>query len=187
MDVLLEIDRQVFLFINHLPHTPFFVSLMLFFSVTGMTTAIWFVLGLVLVLLEKKKDLKSVIFILCPLLLSLALSHVLANLTLKPLIGRLRPNFVLPQTLLLGPPLSGFSFPSGHATYSFAAASVLGKKRRGLKVFFYLLAALIAFSRIYIGVHYPLDVLVGAVLGVLIGKVSVFVDEKINKVTSSTD
>lgn len=172
METLLEIDRQLFLLINHLPHHPFLMSLMLFFSKIGEVAAVWFVLGLLLAFLKKKKDLKSTASFLYPLLLSLALSHILANLTLKPLTARLRPNFALPQTFLLGPAESDFSFPSGHATSSFAAACVLAKKKRGWRWGFYLLAVLISLSRIYLGVHYPLDVLGGVVLGVLIGKLS---------------
>jgi membrane-associated phospholipid phosphatase len=61
------------------------------------------------------------------------------------------------------------SFPSGHATIAFAAATVLaGLVPRG-RVAFYVLAAAIAWSRVYVGVHYPLDVLAGAVLGTALG------------------
>jgi undecaprenyl-diphosphatase len=58
------------------------------------------------------------------------------------------------------------SFPSGHATVAFASATVLALAVPRLRVPLYVLAALIAFSRVYVGVHYPFDVLAGAVLGV---------------------
>ena len=58
------------------------------------------------------------------------------------------------------------SFPSGHATVAFACATVLALAVPRLRVPFFVLAALIAFSRVYVGVHYPFDVLAGAVLGV---------------------
>jgi undecaprenyl-diphosphatase len=58
------------------------------------------------------------------------------------------------------------SFPSGHATVAFACATVLALAVPRLRVPFFALAALIAFSRVYVGVHYPFDVLAGAVLGV---------------------
>jgi undecaprenyl-diphosphatase len=60
------------------------------------------------------------------------------------------------------------SFPSGHATVSFACAAVLALAVPRLRAPLFLLAALIAFSRVYVGVHYPFDVVAGAVLGVLI-------------------
>ena len=61
-----------------------------------------------------------------------------------------------------------YSFPSGHAAVSFACATVLALAVPRLRVPLYALAALIAFSRVYVGVHYPFDVLAGAVLGVAI-------------------
>lgn len=177
MEFFLKTDEQVFSFINHVPHNLFLDNLMLFLTEIGSGAAIWFILALGIAFFEKKKDLKSIIVFLWPFLLSQALSSILVTFTLKPLIGRIRPNFVLPQTRLLGQPLYDFSFPSGHAGSSFAAAYVLGKKKRKLRFFLYLLAALISFSRVYLGFHYPSDVIVGAVLGMMIGKVALFVDK----------
>jgi undecaprenyl-diphosphatase len=70
----------------------------------------------------------------------------------------------VPEPLLESP--STYSFPSGHATVSFACATVLALAVPRLRVPLYVLAALIAYSRVYVGVHYPFDVLAGAVLGV---------------------
>lgn len=76
----------------------------------------------------------------------------LSNLEPEPLVD-------LPAT---------YSFPSGHATVSFACATALVLAVPRLRVPLYALAALIAVSRVYVGVHYPLDVLAGAALGVAI-------------------
>ena len=188
---IFDIEKQVFLFINNWGYqvfnnelkfiTPFLAKLMLFFSKIGSGAVVWFALGLLLAFLEKKKTLKSVVVFLWPLLLAMALSHLSVNLILKPLIGRMRPNFTLFQTVLLGPIHDDFSFPSGHATTSFSAAYVLSKLKKPAKLFFYFLAGFISFSRIYIGVHYPSDVLVGAVLGVMIGKISILVDGRVGR------
>ena len=85
---------------------------------------------------------------------------------LKPAIERDRPpvSRPVPEPLLETP--STFSFPSGHATVSFACATVLALAVPRLRMPLYALATLIAFSRVYVGVHYPFDVLAGAVLGV---------------------
>ena len=74
----------------------------------------------------------------------------------------------VPEPLLEAP--STFSFPSGHATVSFACATLLAAAVPRLRWPFYALAALIAFSRVYVGVHYPADVLAGALLGVALAR-----------------
>lgn len=74
-----------------------------------------------------------------------------------------------PEPLVRLPPTH--SFPSGHATVSFACATVLALSVPRLRWPLFVLAALIAFSRVYVGVHYPVDVMVGAVLGVVLGVV----------------
>ena len=84
-------------------------------------------------------------------------------------MGRPRPAAALepdPEPLVDLP--ATYSFPSGHATVSFACATVLALAVPRLRVPLFVLAALISFSRVYVGVHYPLDVLAGAVLGVAI-------------------
>lgn len=83
---------------------------------------------------------------------------------LKLAIPRHRPRV---HTLVAEP--HTHSFPSGHAASSFACAVVLGAAAPRWRVPLYALAALIAFSRVYVGVHFPLDVLAGAVLGSLLG------------------
>jgi undecaprenyl-diphosphatase len=82
---------------------------------------------------------------------------------LKALIPRHRPRV---ETLV--PRLHDHSFPSGHAATSFACAVVLASFAPRWRVPLYALAVLIAFSRLYVGVHFPLDVLGGAALGVLV-------------------
>ena len=179
METFLTIDQSAFLFINNFSSNPLLGDLMLFFSKIGSGAVIWFALGLLLAFLEKKKTLKSAVVFLWPLLLAMVLSYLSADLILKPLIGRMRPNFTLFQAVLLGPIHYDFSFPSSHATTSFSAAFVLSKIKKRGKLFFYLLAVFISFSRIYIGVHYPSDVLAGMVLGVMIGKFSILIDAKL--------
>jgi undecaprenyl-diphosphatase len=83
-------------------------------------------------------------------------------------IGRRRPPLVYPEPKpLVHVPHSG-SFPSGHAATAFACATVLAWWDRRLAVPAFVMAALIAWSRVYVGVHWPLDVLGGAALGVLV-------------------
>jgi undecaprenyl-diphosphatase len=93
------------------------------------------------------------------------------SLGLRQAIGRDRPPLVYPEPkALVAVPHTG-AFPSGHASSAFACAAVLAWASPRLRVPAFVLAAAIAWSRVYVGVHWPLDVLGGAVLGVLVSTV----------------
>ncbi len=122
-------------------------------STIGSQGAIWIGIVVVAALLVRRLD----VFVL------VAAADVLADLLsfgLKAAVGRHRPTF---QPLIAVP--HGASFPSGHAATSFACATVLAWRFPRLAVPALLLAAAIAYSRVYNGVHYPLDVIAGALLG----------------------
>jgi undecaprenyl-diphosphatase len=105
------------------------------------------------------------------LLLSVLAAVVIADLSalgLRRAVGRVRPWGRYPGPLPLGHVPKDPSFPSGHTTIAFAAATVLSYYRPRWTPAFFLLAVAIGFSRVYVGVHYPLDVIAGAVLGTLI-------------------
>ena len=103
------------------------------------------------------------------LLVGLAAGALVGNLLLKPLISRARPSWPYPVPALLSRAPAGYSFPSGHALSSFAAATILALTDRKLGAFALPLACLIALSRLYLYVHFPSDVLAGAILGAVIG------------------
>jgi len=90
------------------------------------------------------------------------------SLLLRQWIGRDRPPLVYPEPKpLVHVPHTG-AFPSGHTSTAFACATVLAWSDRRLAIPAYILAALIAISRVYVGVHWPLDIIGGAVLGTLV-------------------
>ena len=92
----------------------------------------------------------------------------LASYGLRDLIGRRRPPLVYPEPKpLVHVPHSG-SFPSGHSTAAFACATVIAWRAPRFAFPAFVLAGAIAWSRVYVGVHWPLDVLGGSALGILL-------------------
>ena len=102
------------------------------------------------------------------ILLCLAIGAVIANLILKPLIARKRPCWVNEEIELLVSVPQDFSFPSGHTLHSFMVAAVIFMYDKRIGIPALILAVIIAFSRLYLYVHFPSDVLCGALLGVVI-------------------
>ena len=101
---------------------------------------------------------------------ALILGLLVCNLTLKPLVARIRPYDLQEQDFgvyinLLISRQSDFSFPSGHTIASFEAAVVLLKNSKKMGIPALIIAILVSFSRLYLYVHYPSDVLVSVVLG----------------------
>ncbi|MBP3673394.1 MAG: phosphatase PAP2 family protein [Oscillospiraceae bacterium] len=143
----------------------FLMPVITLFGEDGIFWIAWAVLMLVL-----KKHRKTGLGMAFALILGL----VVCNMTLKPLIGRIRPydfqaqNFGITIKLLVDG-LHDASFPSGHTIASFEAATVLLLNNKKMGIPAMILACLIAFSRLYLYVHYPTDVLVAIVLGIAFG------------------
>jgi undecaprenyl-diphosphatase len=97
------------------------------------------------------------------------LKLVLEKVVLKEIVYRGRPGTSVPDAILRHAPPRGPSFPSGHAIIAFALAGILAPYlSRGWRTVVYVIAVAVAFSRVYLGAHNPLDVLAGAAGGVLI-------------------
>jgi undecaprenyl-diphosphatase len=99
------------------------------------------------------------------LIITIAVSDQLSSSVIKYLLERPRPCHALQNVRLLVSCGSGFSFPSSHAVNNFAAALILAFFFPNAKWWFFGFAATVAFSRVYVGVHYPSDVVGGAVIG----------------------
>ena len=123
----------------------------------------WILLALVLLIPRKTRRMGAAMGV------ALAIGFVTGNLLLKNLVARTRPFLFDPSIELLIAPPHEFSFPSGHTLASFECAVAVFCYRRKWGVAALLFAVLIAFSRLYLQVHYPTDVLCGAILGSLIG------------------
>lgn len=182
MDKIFSFDHNLTNFLSTLvPHNIFFNDLFSFFSMKGSAILIWILVIGIVVLLEERKNpgisIRDKKFII---LFSLAFlfSFIFSDLILKNIFQRHRPfltDYRLPIQLTRPiQPIStcptDFSFPSAHAATAFAAATVLtffDKKRRW---FYYSVAILISYSRIYLGCHYFFDVVGGGLLGYIISK-----------------
>ena len=111
------------------------------------------------------------------LLASLLTGVVLGSGILKPLVARARPCWLEPVVLLVGTP-QDYSFPSGHTIASVLSAVIIGRANRKWAPFAVMTALLIAFSRLYLYVHFPSDVLAGALIGLVIGMAGSRIAEK---------
>ena len=134
--------------------------------ITHLGTAGSFWILLTAVLMCFKKTRRAAVCSAIALLGSL----ILNNMILKPLVGRVRPYEVIEGLKLIGKRATDPSFPSGHTAASIASAVALCrflKKRYSIPLL--ALALLIGFSRLYIGIHYPTDVLAGLLDGIALG------------------
>ena len=111
--------------------------------------------------------------------IALVLDLLICNGIIKPLVGRLRPFEINTGVALLIPEPSGFSFPSGHTTAAFSAAVALWFQKSRWFVPALLLACLMGFSRLYLYVHFPSDVLGGILLGIALGAMGSLAADKI--------
>ncbi len=174
MDALLSLDTSLFLFINHLPHF-FFADLMaMFLSGIGKWGAVWFVFVILLFLREEKRH--HLFFL--PFILSGGISVFLSEFLVKWIVARPRPFIEMGAIILENP--TNYSFPSTHATLAWAMAVVLASHEVRFRFLFYVLAICISLSRVYLGVHYPIDVIAGGIVGCLIGNVVLYLEKYIS-------
>ena len=161
-------------------HTPIMDTLMCGITRLGDAGMIWILLCIVLLLMPKTR--KSGIILLAGLLADL----LICNVILKPVVQRIRPFDVMTEIELLVKRPLDYSFPSGHTAASFTSVMALylaGEKK--LWKLALVLAVLIAFSRLYLYVHYPTDVLGGVIIGVVSGALGYWLVKKSEEVAGA--
>lgn len=131
------------------------------FTALGNHGELWIGLCVFLMIFKRTRKVAFVALIL------LAIEYILVDYGIKLLFARPRPFMEYPMELLIKTP-SGYSFPSGHTASSFTVAGFLFMNKVKGRWIILLLAVLMAFSRLYLFVHYPSDILAGLVLGLLI-------------------
>ncbi len=154
--VLLELDGKILIWIQEYIRNPVFTEIFRKITHLGDRGEIWILIAVILLFSEKSR--KAGITVLMALLLSLLFN----NMFLKNVIARVRPYEVVEGLIPLIPGPRDYSFPSGHTASSFAAAlSIYWNMPEKYGICAVILAGLIALSRLYLGVHYPTDVLGG--------------------------
>ena len=160
-----SVDQSLLIWIQEYLRAGPLDGVMVFFSTLGNGGMIWIALGLVLAVLPKTRKYGLLA------LASLLVCFLFNNLLLKNLVARPRPYTQLAKLVMLMPCPADHSFPSGHACSSFATAGGLlwsmGRRWNPVRLSALALAVLIALSRLYVGVHFPTDVLAGAAVGLL--------------------
>ena len=159
--------------------SPFMDRAVALFSSLNNNGEMWILLAIVLILIKKHRQAGLAVGA------GLLTDLILCNLTLKPLIGRIRPFVVNAAVELLVEPPASAAFPSGHTASSFAAVGALWAMGNPLWKPAAVVAALMAASRLYLYVHWPTDVLAGIAVGWLCGwlgaKLVQYVAEKLKK------
>ena len=155
-------------------HNPVLDKIMVvvFNDFVGAKGEIWVILGLILFLIPKTRRCGICV------LVSYLLAYFIGDGILKELIGRVRPCNADPSVPLIVKRHSSYSCPSVHSMLAFASAVSVFMSNKKSGIFTLVFAALIGFSRMYFFVHYPTDVLFGALLGTLIGLCSSLLIER---------
>jgi undecaprenyl-diphosphatase len=187
--MLLSIDADILVFLQEHVRNPILNPFFILITHLGDAGIFWILLTLVMLCFKKTR--RPALYSVGALLLSVLIN----NAILKNAVARIRPYEVIEGLKLIEPcklfgiitlsvkKATDFSFPSGHTAASFASAIAMYRymPKKWMSVSLIILAALISFSRLYIGIHYPTDVLGGFISGLLIGIVVNVVGDKIYK------
>ena len=165
MKFIQSVDDLMLMFIQNNMHNGFLDWIMPIFTSLGNLGLIWFVIAVILLFYKDYRKYGLMI------IASLILCGLIGNVVLKNLVGRLRPCDVNTSIKLLIARPTDFSFPSGHTMSSFAPAVLLMFMNKKIGAVALVLASIIAFSRLYLYVHYPSDVIAGALIGSILALV----------------
>ena len=178
MDWLLHLDGNILLWIQEHIRKEFFDPIVIFISSLGNAGWFWLVLLAVLLCIPRyrKAGMTGMVAVL--------IGFLITNVCIKNMAARIRPYEVVEGLKFIGTKPHDFSFPSGHSTCSIAASAALFAtlpKKAGIPLL--VLAILICLSRLYVGVHYPTDVLAGVLIGLFAAMASFYMMNRRNKNT----
>lgn len=160
--LLYEIDRTVFVLINQTLSNQLFDFIMPYITELDYWRIPIFLVWLALIIFGGKKGRITALLVV----IILTLSDQLSSAVIKPWVNRLRPCFALDNVRLLIDQSRSPSFPSSHAANNAAMAVLFSVRYRRYTSVFISIALIVSYSRIYVGVHYPSDVLGGIIIGI---------------------
>ena len=160
-----KFDNYILYIIENYIHNKYLDIIMPIVTFTGNAGAIWVIIAIALIADRPYRLIGNSI------ILTLIIGTIIGEGILKHIVRRVRPCNKLGGFRMLSLNLTSYSFPSGHTLSSFAAAEMLSLYFTQYRVVFMSLALLIAVSRLYLYVHYPTDVIVGFIIGVLCSKI----------------
>jgi len=178
LNAILDFDRSLFLMINNNWANPINDIIFAALTLLGSDYVIIPIVGIIIYIFDRNNFKSNFILLLSSLLIGGILIHIL-----KELVDRPRPLSDMAELIKEGKvhinvifePLNIVSFPSGHSQTVFTAATVLGYTYRKYIYVFFLIAFLSGISRIYVGAHYPLDVLAGGIIGAAVSMAVLFI------------
>lgn len=174
-EVIQRFDEQALVWIaEHVRCAPLDL-LMKPYTLMGNVGMLFIVLGVLMLCFKQTR--KAGFSALCAMLIGL----VVVNFTIKPLVSRPRPWLTIESFINLVPEHDPNSFPSGHtnAAFAFALAVCISAPKKWMKVSAVCAAVLMGLSRLYVGVHFPSDVIVGAAIGSLCGLAGAWVVKRV--------
>lgn len=165
MEIIQNIDNNILMFIQNNIKCTFLDFIMPIITSLGNGGTVWICVAIFMLCSKKYKKYGFILGV------TLACGYIFGDLIIKPIVQRVRP-FNVNETIqiLIARPLS-YSFPSGHSLNSFSSATIIFKAKKKWGIAAFTLASLIAFSRMYLYVHYPSDVLSGIIIGICIALV----------------
>ncbi len=176
MDIFYSIDLSIFYFFNHTISTGFLDR---FFSIITNVQN-WYIAYIILIGILFFKGGRIGKLAAVGIIFLIIVTDQTGYRLLKEFFQRARPCIVLPDALLPTGCTGAYSFPSNHALNNFAAAAFFTKLFSGYKTVLFVTASLVAISRVYLGLHYPSDIIAGAAIGMVFGYIFAFAILKIN-------
>lgn len=170
-------DFPVLYFIREHFSNPILDFLMPILSFITEGGVIWFIIALILIFVPRFKAKYRACGIM--MIIAMAAVFISSELVLKNIVCRVRPCYIDTSVELIVNSPGGYSFPSSHSCSSFAAATVIFLNNKRVGLFALLFAGAVAFSRLYVFVHFPTDVLAGCLLGVLFACITCCIQKKL--------